>query len=125
MSGVAVVIASVASTISELVVEAVFPTESVAVMVTLDAPPAVGVPLITPPVERVSPAGSEEPLAASPAIRVARARAARRGKRRRSATPDDDAWGTGRLGHGLHVWLGVAASGSSLPAGLNLARRRD
>jgi hypothetical protein len=63
--GLTVVIASVASTVSEKVDEAVFCAESVTVMTTLNVPEAVGVPEMAPPVERLSPAGAEEPLAAA------------------------------------------------------------
>ena len=60
-SGLTVVIASVASTVSENVDEAVFCAESVTVMITLNVPAVVGVPAMAPAVERLRPAGSEDP----------------------------------------------------------------
>jgi hypothetical protein len=63
--GLVVVMVSVPSTVRETVAEAVFWAESVTVTTMLNVPAAVGVPEITPPVERVNPAGSEEPLAAA------------------------------------------------------------
>ena len=65
LSGLAVVTASVASTVRENVAVAVFDTESFAVTTILKVPEPVGVPVIAPPVESDSPAGSEEPLAAA------------------------------------------------------------
>ena len=64
-SGLVVVIASVASTVSEKVAEAVLSAESVTVTTMLNVPAAVGVPEIRPAVERLSPAGNDEPLAAA------------------------------------------------------------
>ena len=64
-SGLAVVIASVASTVSEKVADAVFCAESATVTTMLNVPAAVGAPEIRPAVERLSPAGNDEPLAAA------------------------------------------------------------
>ena len=47
--------------VMENVALAVLPTESVAVMLKLGEPAAAGLPLSTPAVERLSPAGSVEP----------------------------------------------------------------
>jgi hypothetical protein len=44
---------------------AVFDAVSVAVTTTLNEPAAVGEPVIAPPVERLSPAGMDEPVAAA------------------------------------------------------------
>ena len=51
-----------AATVIENVALTVFPTESVAVMLKLGVPVAVGLPLSTPAADRVKPAGSVEPL---------------------------------------------------------------
>jgi hypothetical protein len=51
-----------AATVIEKVALAVLPTESVAVMLKLGVPVVVGLPLSTPAVERLSPAGKVEPL---------------------------------------------------------------
>ena len=51
-----------AKMVIENVTLAVFPTESVAVMLKLGVPIAVGLPLSTPAVERLKPAGRLEPL---------------------------------------------------------------
>ena len=64
-SGLVVAIVSVASTVSEKVAEAVFSAESVTVTTMLNVPAVVGLPEIRPPVERFSPAGNDEPLAAA------------------------------------------------------------
>jgi hypothetical protein len=64
-ASVAVVTLSFACTVSETVVEAVFEAESVAVTTMLNVPAAVGVPETAPPVDRLRPAGSVEPLAAA------------------------------------------------------------
>ena len=64
-SGLVVVMVSVASTVSEKVDDAVLSAESVTVTTMLNVPAAVGIPEIRPPVERFSPAGNDEPLAAA------------------------------------------------------------
>ena len=64
-SGLVVVMVSVASTVSEKVADAVFCAESVTVTTMLNVPAAVGAPEIRPAVERLSPAGNDEPLAAA------------------------------------------------------------
>jgi hypothetical protein len=65
--GLTVVITSLASTVSEKVDEDVFCAESVTVITTLKVPDALGVPEMAPVVERVSPAGRDEPFAAAQA----------------------------------------------------------
>jgi hypothetical protein len=64
-SGLVVVMVSVVSTVSEKVAEAVLSAESVTVTTMLNVPATVGAPEIRPAVERLSPAGNDEPLAAA------------------------------------------------------------
>jgi len=51
--------------IGSVAVALVFDTESATVTTTEKEPPAVGVPEITPAVERFKPAGRDDPLAAA------------------------------------------------------------